>query len=68
MYTPSVGSSRVVRIRRFCIDDPFEREEFEKLATAFANKEVRFIKEPSEVYSQKEDKYYLVVQWSEEGK
>lgn len=67
MYTPNVGANKKIKIRRFCIDDPFEREEYEKLATAFANKEVRFLKEPSEVFSQKEDKYYLVVTWSEDG-
>jgi hypothetical protein len=56
---------KTVRIRRFCIDDETEKAEFEKLATAHANGEITFIGEQSEVYSQKEDKFYLVVRWSE---
>lgn len=65
MYQPSMGGDKVVRVRRFCIDDAFERAEYEKIATAHANKQIRFVKPPSEIYSQKEDKMYMLCEWME---
>lgn len=54
-----------VKIRRFCVDIDEEREAYEKLVTQAANGEVRLVKEPTEVYSQRGDKFYMVVQWQE---
>jgi hypothetical protein len=66
LYGPKFGGkARRVKVRRFCIDDDAQREQFEKLASAAAAGEVKFVKEPTEVYSQKTDKFYLVVQWYE---
>ena len=54
-----------IRIERFCIDDPKQKDAFERLALDNAEGRVSFIGMPESIYSQKDNLYYMVVQWKE---
>ena len=67
LYQPACKVTGKVRIKRFCIDNEKERTEYEELALKHAEGIIRFLKEPESIFSQKSDKYYLVVTWMEQS-
>lgn len=54
-----------IKIRRFCIDDPIDKQAYEELMSKMSEATtLRFISEES-LFSQKNDSYYVVVKWGE---
>lgn len=65
LYHHRNSKPKAFRIKRFCIDNEKERLEYEDLCLKESRGEIKFLKEPVEIFSQKSDLLYMLVHWAE---
>jgi hypothetical protein len=69
MYGPisKDGGSKQLRARRFDLDDPQDRQEYEDIKTKayFQIGGFRLIKDTETMFAQKENSFYVYMEWEE---